>query len=117
MAFRLIDVVCPDFEQIVQQLGPELPVSGLVAFVSDRGAEEGCFAIVDVNGIHTPLIVPAACITLVDNAATAGKKASWVDPGTERLIAAQAASVDRRISADGEVGMHADQPADGEAAG
>jgi hypothetical protein len=33
-----------------------------VAFVSDNGEEHGLFAIVEVRGIHAPLIVPADCI-------------------------------------------------------
>lgn len=117
MAFRLIDVVCPDFEQVVNQLGPELRVTGQVAFVSDRGTQKGCFAIVDVSGIHTPLIVPMALVTPLSNGERGADALAWPTPGPERSVAAQTANASRGISDDGGINLQVDQPADGEAAG
>ena len=117
MAFRLIDVVCPDFDQVVNQLGPELRVIGQVAFVSDQGAQEGCFAIVDVSGIHTPLIVPMARVTPLRSGEPAATGVAWPTPGSERSLAAQTANASRGISDDGGIDLQVDQPADGEAAG
>ncbi len=117
MAFRLIDVVCPDFDQVVNQLGPELRVTGQVAFVSDRGTQEGCFAIVDVRGIHTPLIVPMAMVTPLISGDEAATDVAWREPGSENSLAAHATSAGRRTSDDGRIDLEGDQPADGEAAG
>ncbi len=58
VAFRLEDVICPDFDQIVAQMGPDLSVSGEIVLLSDRGKELHQFAIVNVAGVHGPLIVP-----------------------------------------------------------
>lgn len=58
VAFRLGDVTCPDFERMVDQLGPELAVRGEVVLLSDGGSKKGQFAVIDVPGIHTPVIVP-----------------------------------------------------------
>jgi hypothetical protein len=56
--FRLSDVLCPDRTQVLNQLTPELEVSGEVLFMSDRGEQPDRFAIVSVEGILSPLIVP-----------------------------------------------------------
>ena len=58
MAFRLTDALCPEFEQLVGQIGPDLTVSGEVVLLSDRGGEKAHFAIVNVRGINAALIVP-----------------------------------------------------------
>jgi len=58
VAFRLTDALCPDFEQLVAQIGPDLTVSGEVVLLSDRGSEKAHFAIVNVAGINAALIVP-----------------------------------------------------------
>ncbi len=57
-SFKVGDVVCPDQMQILRQTGPELAISGTVLYLSDSGDRKNHFAIVDVRGIHTPLIVP-----------------------------------------------------------
>jgi len=58
-SFRLADVLCPDLHQVLGQLTPELEVSGEVVFMSDQGQQPDRFAIVSVEGILAPLIVPA----------------------------------------------------------
>lgn len=57
-SFRLSDVMCPDPNQVLSQLTPELEVSGEVVFMSDQGQQPDRFAIVSVEGILSPLIVP-----------------------------------------------------------
>ena len=57
--FRLTDVLCPDRHQVSQQITADLEVSGEVVFYSDQGSEPDRFAIVAVEGIVSPLIVPA----------------------------------------------------------
>ena len=57
-SFRLADVLCPDPSQVLSQMTPELKVDGEVVFLSDRGEQPDRFAIVSVEGILSPLIVP-----------------------------------------------------------
>lgn len=57
-SFRLGDVLCPEPRQVLVQLTPELEVSGEVVFMSDQGQQPDRFAIVNVEGILSPLIVP-----------------------------------------------------------
>lgn len=58
MAFRLTDALCPELEQLLAQIGPDLTVSGEVVLLSDRGGDKAHFAIVNVVGISAALIVP-----------------------------------------------------------
>ena len=62
VSFRLGDAMCPGFGQIASQLSPDVRVCGEVAFFSDNGRDKGHFAIITVEGIATPLIVPVAKI-------------------------------------------------------
>ncbi len=56
--FRLRDVICPDREQTMSQITPELEVTGRVMFLSDGGEEPERFAVLEVNGLMSPLVVP-----------------------------------------------------------
>src|SRR5262245_35900339 len=58
--FRLADVICPDKKQIIDQITPELAVSGEIVLFSDGGNEPEQYAIIEVEGIGAPLIVPVA---------------------------------------------------------
>jgi hypothetical protein len=60
VSFRLGDAICPGFGQIASQIGPDARVCGEVAFFSDRGRDKGHFAIITVEGVAAPLIVPVA---------------------------------------------------------
>ena len=55
---KLSDVVCPDRERLLQQITDGLNVTGEVVLLSDRGCEAGGFAIIEVEGILSPLIIP-----------------------------------------------------------
>ncbi|NOX59337.1 MAG: hypothetical protein GXP29_10830 [Planctomycetes bacterium] len=57
-SFAIGDVVCPDAMKMLEQVGPDLTVTGRITMLSDRGSEKSAFAVVQVQGIHTPLIVP-----------------------------------------------------------
>jgi hypothetical protein len=57
-AFTIGDVLCPEAAEVLRHAGPELTVRGRVLYFSDSGAERDRFAIIEVEGIHTPLIVP-----------------------------------------------------------
>ncbi len=56
--FRLRDVICPEKEQTVTQITPELEVTGRIVFLSDSGEEIDKFAVLEVTGLHSPLVVP-----------------------------------------------------------
>ena len=60
VSFRLSEVVCPDLQQILTQMTSELEVSGRVVFFSDYGDRKNHFAIIDVTGLLSPLIVPVS---------------------------------------------------------
>ncbi len=56
--FRLTDVLCPDHQQVLRQLTADLEVTGEIVFLSDRGQDPDRFAIIEVQGVLSPLIVP-----------------------------------------------------------
>ncbi len=57
-SFAIGDVVCPDAARTLEQVGPELTIRGQITMLSDRGTDKSAFAVVQVEGIHSPLIVP-----------------------------------------------------------
>ena len=63
--FKLRDIICPDKEQVVTQITPELEVSGEIVLFSDSGDEPQQYAIIEVGGITAPLIVPVARLEAV----------------------------------------------------
>jgi hypothetical protein len=56
--FRLGDVICPDRHEAISQITPELEVNGKIVYLSDCGDETERFAVLEVSGVHSPLIVP-----------------------------------------------------------
>lgn len=60
VSFKLGETVCPDLEQVLTQITPELELSGRVVFFSDYGEHKDHFAIVDVGGLLSPVIVPVS---------------------------------------------------------
>ncbi len=63
-SFKVGDVLSPDTMRVLEQTGPELSVKGKVVFLSDSGDLKNHFAIMDVGGIHTPLVVPVDRLTI-----------------------------------------------------
>jgi hypothetical protein len=61
--FKLADVICPDRQQVLGQITPAVQVSGRVVFLSDEGERKDCYAVIEVDGIGTPLIVPVERLT------------------------------------------------------
>jgi hypothetical protein len=61
-SFRLADVLCPDLQQVLRQITAQMKISGEVVFMSDQGDRPDRFAIVNVEGVLSPLIVPAECL-------------------------------------------------------
>ncbi len=62
--FKLANVVCPDSEIILEKTTDCLEVTGRVVLLSDAGKERNYYAVVEVNGIATPLIVPVNQVEL-----------------------------------------------------
>jgi len=56
--FRLESVLCPDLENILHKATERLEVTGKVILLSDAGGFKDSYAVVEVGGIATPLIVP-----------------------------------------------------------
>jgi hypothetical protein len=69
----------PDLDRILEEVTPELEVTGEVMFLSDCGSRRGQFAIVSLGGTMSPLIVPVERVCRVvmdhDQAAAAGRDA------------------------------------------
>jgi len=62
--FRLANVVCPDSEIILEKTTGYLELTGRVVLLSDAGKEKNYYAVVEVNGIAAPLIVPVNQVEL-----------------------------------------------------
>jgi hypothetical protein len=62
-AFTLGDVLCPDPGDVLDAVGTDLTVRGRIVYLSDRGSSRDQFAIVDVAGVHAPLVVPVSRLT------------------------------------------------------
>ena len=60
--FKLESVVCPNVHEVIERVTKNLKLTGKVLFLSDAGEERNHFAIVEVNGIVSPLIVPVSQI-------------------------------------------------------
>ena len=74
VSFTIGDAVCPEADQVVPQIGPDLAVTGEVIYLSDRGDQKDHFAVISVEGIHALLIVPIG--RLCDQRAAIGSAAS-----------------------------------------
>jgi len=62
--FKLSSVVCPDRQQIVENITNHLNLTGKVVQLSDAGEKQDFYAIVYVDGINNPLIVPTGEIEI-----------------------------------------------------
>jgi len=62
--FRLKNVVCPNSQRVVENVTDDLELNGTVVFLSDAGEKKDHYAIVEVNGIVSPLIVPTKRVEL-----------------------------------------------------
>jgi len=60
--FSLESVVCPDFKEVVEKITRCLEISGRIIFLSDAGEKRDHFAVVQVDGVMSPLIVPVDSI-------------------------------------------------------
>ncbi len=56
--FRLKDVFFPEGDEIISRATPDLKLRGRIIDFSDSGQRKKEFAIVQVEGIDAPLVVP-----------------------------------------------------------
>lgn len=63
--FQLARIVCPEKEQVVTSLSDHLEVTGKIVYFSDAGEKRDYYAIVEVGGVQTPIIVPVDQLELV----------------------------------------------------
>jgi hypothetical protein len=63
--FRIRDVYLPEPEQILRELHGNDILQGRVVALSDNDRNDGCFAVVEVQGAREPLIVPLKGIVSV----------------------------------------------------
>ena len=62
--FALGKVICPGIDELCRQIDSDLEIEGQIVFLSDYGKLRRHFAIVQVKGIHVPLIVPVENLQL-----------------------------------------------------
>ncbi len=72
--FVLSKVICPGLDELCKQIGSDLEIEGQVVFLSDYGKLRRHFAIVQVKGIHVPLIVPVENLELMEQSGRAAKR-------------------------------------------
>lgn len=82
--FSLENVVCPDLENILEKATSRLEVTGKVVMLSDAGKQERYYAVVEVGGIATPLIVPVDRLGPAETAETEATMASRLSSGGRR---------------------------------
>lgn len=56
--------MCPEIDEVFKRIDSNLEVEGRIVFLSDYGNLRQHFAIVQVEGIHVPLIVPVEDLQL-----------------------------------------------------
>ncbi|MCH9023419.1 MAG: hypothetical protein IID32_11755 [Planctomycetes bacterium] len=58
--FQLSQVVCPEQDRLIEKITEGLEISGRIVYLSDGGDRKDYYAIVEVAGIATPLIIPVS---------------------------------------------------------
>lgn len=63
--FRIASVLCPETETIAKKITDRLEVTGRVVFLSDAGEKPDHFAVIEVTGIMSPLVVPVGHVEMI----------------------------------------------------
>ena len=58
--FRLKDIFFPETDDVIHRTTPELKLRGKIIDFSDSGSSKNEFAIIQVEGIDGPVVVPLA---------------------------------------------------------
>ena len=62
--FQLSQVVCPEHDRLIEKITEGLELSGRIVYLSDGDDRKDYYAIVEVSGIATPLIIPVSQLEL-----------------------------------------------------
>jgi hypothetical protein len=60
--FKIRDIYIPDPEVLLMELHSNDVLQGRVLDLSDAGVQQGAFAVVEVEGLRQPVIVPVSRI-------------------------------------------------------
>ena len=63
--FPLSRIVCPERDQVSEFFTDGLKLTGKIVYLSDAGERRDYYAIVEVGGVGTPLIVPVDQLELL----------------------------------------------------
>ena len=63
--FPLSRIVCPERDQVTDLFTDGLELTGKIVYLSDAGEKRDYYAIVEVGGVETPLIVPVDQLELM----------------------------------------------------
>ena len=62
--FQMSSIVCPERPQVLEKITSRLNLTGKVVQLSDAGNQQDFYAIVQVSGIASPLIIPVSRVEL-----------------------------------------------------
>jgi len=65
--FSLSSVICPDIENVLEKLTSRLGLVGQVVMLSDSGEMRNHYAVVQVGGIMSPLVIPVSKLELCNS--------------------------------------------------
>ncbi len=68
--FRLGDIFCPDSRRVLEQITQNLEMTATVSQFCDGEGQNEFYAVLDVAGVQTPVIVPVHALRPVKNKAT-----------------------------------------------
>ena len=63
--FRMADIYAPSLPDLFKQITPNMNLEGRIILLSDSGESQDAYALVEVQGVLLPLIVPASALELV----------------------------------------------------
>jgi hypothetical protein len=63
--FKLADVHLPSLEEVLNRMTEDTELRGVVTLLSDPANRESAYAVIEVQGILTPIIVPLGRLQLV----------------------------------------------------
>ena len=67
--FRLGDVHLPEPQEVIARMTEDTELQGSITLLSDQGEKRSAFAVIEVNGILMPLIVPTSLIKVIASSA------------------------------------------------
>ncbi len=74
--FRLGDIHLPALSEVMARMSEDTELQGQITLLSDQGEAKAAFAVVEVQGVLVPLIVPASSIRVTSESGEPTPKAS-----------------------------------------